>query len=210
MKPDVICVWPKDVLYPAFTKRINKDRKLFNKVIIVISDGVLDKSQDINIQDATILIPNLQELTAGGKDWRNVCVNLALEKSDSDYVLFLEQDFIAGDGFFEKLLKSIEGFGTLGFKDGNRLHPSCLLVEREILNKTSKDFSAYPPEDDHFARVTKELMALDNWKILDTELSANCYHLASLTFNIRLEKEGKPVQYRPDEYKLYKLLVQLM
>jgi hypothetical protein len=214
IKPDLINVWPRDVFHLPFVKRIGRDRNLFDKVITIISAGSPrhDYVQDISgcIPNSIVFEPDLIHLTAGGKDWRNVCVNLALEKSTSEYILFVEQDFIVEDGFFGKLFKLSEGLDTVGFVDHNRLHPACILTKRESLNKTSKDFSAYPPENDHFAIVTQQLMAQGNWKTLQDLGLTEWYHLASLTFNIGLEEQGMPVQYRPDEYKLYKLLSQLI
>jgi hypothetical protein len=214
IKPDLINVWPRDVFHLAFAKRMNRDRHLFDKVITVISSGSPrhDYVQDItgSISESIVFEPDLQHLTAGGKDWRNVCVNLGLEKSTAEYVLFVEQDLFVEDGFFEKLLTLGEGLDAVGFIDSNRLHPACLLVKRAALDKTTKDFGAYPIEDDHFARVTKELMAMGNWKTLQDLGLTGYHHLASLTYNIGLEEQGLPVQYRPDEYKLYKLLAQLL
>ena len=157
-----------------------------------------------------VISPNMLELTAGGKDWRDVAVNIALGKTTSTHILFMEQDFFVEDGFFDKLFRLGKDFDTIGFKDSNRLHPACLLVKKDILSKTSKDFSAHPPIGDHFAKVTEELMEIGSWTTLQELGLGGWYHLASLTFNIRLEEDGKPVQYRPDEYKLYKLMTQLL
>jgi hypothetical protein len=214
IKPDLINVWPRDVFHSAFAKRINRDRNLFDKVITVISSGSPrhDYVPEItsSIVDAIVFEPDLQHLTAGGKDWRDVCVNLALEKSTAEYILFVEQDLFVEDGFFEKLFALGEDFDAVGFTDGNRLHPACLLVKRSALDKTTKDFGAYPVEDDHFARVTKELMALGNWKTLQELGLTGWYHLAGLTYNISLDEQDILVQYKPEEYKLYKLLAQLL
>jgi hypothetical protein len=211
--PDLINVWPKDILYLPFIRRIKKDRHLFNQVITVISEGSPrhNYTEEIikSIPDLTVLRPNMLELTAGGKDWRDVAVKEALGRVNSDYILFMEQDFLVEDGFFGKLFKKAEGLDAVGFEDHNRLHPACLLVKREALDKTSKDFAAYPPENDHFAIVTQQLMAMRCKTFQELGLDG-WYHLASLTFNIRLDEEEKPVQYRPDEYKLYKLMSQLI
>lgn len=213
VKPDLIVCWPKDIFFPFFVKRINRDRGLFDKVIIVMTEGSLDGdcTRDIEhtLAGAIILAPNLLELAAGGKDWRNVATNIALEKSDSSHVLFMEQDFLVGDDFFKKLFTAAEDFDVIGFRDNNRLHPACLLVKRKILDTTSKDFGAYPPEDDHFSKVTKELMKPGGWVTLDELGITNWYHMAGLTHNTRMDKQGRVIPYRPDEYKLYKLLSQV-
>lgn len=213
MKPDLLNVNPKDVFYLPFVRRITRDRGLFNQVITVITEGnpTTDYVPEIvkSIPNSIVIKPNILELTAGGKDWRDIAVKEGLARIDSDYILFMEQDFFVEDGFFENLFKLSKGFDAVGFIDHNRLHPACLLVNKEALNKTSKDFAAYPPDNDHFAIVTQELMTM-NFKTFQELGLTGWYHLSSLTFNMRLDEEGKPIQYRPDEYKLYKLLSQLM
>ena len=41
---DVVVCWPKDVDYPWFRQRINRDRHLFDKLIIVMTQKATDKN----------------------------------------------------------------------------------------------------------------------------------------------------------------------
>lgn len=212
IKPNLLTCWPKDVYYPFFVKRINKDRRLFERVIVVMTEGDPGFNETakvgVSLEDSLVLSPNILELANEKRSWYDVAMNTGLLKVDSSHVLFMEQDFFVEDGFFEKLF-SIEGFNTIGFKDNNRLHPSCLLVKKETLDRTSKDFNAYPPEDDHFAKITKELMGFENWTTLQALDLDGWYHMAGLTHNTRMDRRDQTIPYRPDEYKLYKLLSQL-
>lgn len=206
MKPDIIVCIPKDIYPKAFIKRVNRDRDLFNKVIIAITNQELpiDYSNEIkgNIKEPTILTKFEQS-----GDWRNNAIQKCLESSNSEYILFLEPDFFVADGFFKEIFSNMNGVDIVGFEDGNRFHPSCLLIKREILDKTSKDFSAYPQEYDHFGVLTQELKKLGTWKNLPEK---GWYHMASFVFNKRIDMKDGKIGYRPDEFKLYKLLEELI
>lgn len=198
---DIITVWPRDVYYPYFAWRINKDRDLFDRVIVVMSEGNprFDFTRDIGIKRSTVLTPDLLKLTEGGRDWRHMATLTGLAKSNAKSVLFLEQDFFVKDGFFQTLLEKGKEYQTVGFVEGNRLHPACLLTQKETLNKTDKDFAAYPPIGDHFSRFTKQLMNIGFWTTLGEAGLADWYHLSGLTHNYRLESNF----HRADDFHTY-------
>lgn len=205
MKPDIVVCNPRDVLYPLFMARINKDRDLFNKVIVVMTQ----QSEDFNftnhikdtIKDATVI----EKFEDDGGDWRNSAINEALKFSDGDSVLFLEQDFLVTDGFFAKLVDGNLGNEIRVFKEGDRVHPACFLISRELLDKTSKNFSVEKDIGDHFYKFVKELQSMP--EIIETNIKYFCvvyphFHINGLTQNYRLLENW----YQCSTFKAYNLL----
>ena len=187
---DVIICWPRDIYYPLFVLQMNRDRDLFEKVIIVMTAGESNRdfTGNIAIKDATVL-----QIGSASGDWRDIATKAALSQSKSDYVLFLEQDFFYKKGLIEKIMKS--DADMVGFRDGNRFHPACLLIKKSALSDITLDFSANPPKHDHFGGLTKQLdgktfeeLGIDGW-----------YHLSGLTHNFRLPEAF----HKRDEFCTY-------
>lgn len=202
--PCLITVWPVDIFYPLFVHQINRDRELFGRVIVVMTPGNnpgFDFTQEIKrrIKRVSVITPDILKMTAGGKDWRNAAVNEGYKLVDSDYLLHVEQDFLAGKGFYKKLFEEGDGKNAIGFLDGNRFHPACLLVKKEATEKTSKDYSAYPPAGDHFAAFSQELMELGSYVALKFTDVKDAFHISGLTHNFRIEDP----RHRIDEFYTY-------
>ena len=197
MKPCVITVWPKDTFYPLFVHQMNKYRDLFNRIIVVVTPGNpgFDFTKEIGIKNATIISPDIQKMTAGGKDWRDVAVNEGYKYVVSDYVLHLEQDFLAGKDFYKDLLEKGEGLDMVGTKEETRFHPCCLLISKEATEKTDKDYSAYPPVYDHFGKITSQIKGTDFKELGLTDFK----HISGLTHNFRIND----VFHRVDEFYTY-------
>lgn len=201
MKPDIITVWPVDTYYPLFVHQINKDRELFGRVIVVMTPGNnqdFDFTKDIekNLDNVTVISPDILKLTAGGKDWRNVAVNDGYRFVNSKYVLHLEQDFLAGKDFYKELIEKGDGHDMVGIKEETRFHPCCLLVSDEITKKTDRDYSAYPPISDHFGRITGQIRNQTDGKVATLEELGldDFFHMAGLTHNHRLNSDWHQVR----------------
>ena len=200
MIPDIITVWPIDTYYPLFVKQMNRDRDLFGRIIVVMTPGnpgfdfTKDVKQEIN--NATVISPDILKLTAGGKDWRNVAVNEGYKLVRSDYVLHLEQDFIAGENFYKDLIEKGDGLDMVGIKEESRFHPCCLLMNKQAVEKTDKDYSAHPPEYDHFGKITSQIKSSATLEELGLK---DFYHISGLTHNFRI----KDVFHRIDEFYTY-------
>ena len=186
MKPDIIAVDPKTIDYPIFTKQVEKYREYFNKVIII----------------------STAELRGG--DWRDVATNKGLFESTSDWVLFLEQDFFFTKFFLLAVRAEVKNYDAIGFWEANRLHPAFLLVKREWIEKTSKDFDPiYEEKLDHFGRFSKELVQ-EGAKIgelekdLGLKLREDFYHMQGLTHNHNLyrDKNFAPI-FKRHEFQTY-------
>ena len=192
-KCDVILCWPKDVDYPLCRYRINKDRDLFGNIIIIMTQTAEDNDRDYtnylqsNMARATIV----KKYYDNGSDWRNAALNEGLNflSNSAKSILFLEQDFLVKDGFFEKLLEQGQGYGSVVFKQGNRFHPACLLTKKDILNKTKKDFSVQRDIGDHFYKFSNEIRELGTWTNLYELDLPDWYHMSGLTQNYRLDSK---------------------
>lgn len=183
IKPSVVVCNPKDVLFPLWMQRMVRDRCLFDKVIVIMTQQADDRDYTDYIARNIPNVTMIQNYPYSGKDWRNEGIQNALHLITSTHILFLEQDFLVVDGFFEDLLK--QEYDTIGFKEGNRFHPACLLVSQKALARTNRDFSTRRDVGDHFARVSIGLFET-NWKDLNDLKLPRWYHLAGLTQNYRL------------------------
>src|SRR3990167_2932655 len=156
IKPDIICVQPPFIDYPAFRATMTSIKDKINKLIIVFTNQNVKGKMDLRwfISNAlpfstTVVYPEIEG------DWRNNAINEGLEESDADWLWFIEQDFMFTTPFTDKLLAQ-DKFDCVAYKQGERWHPCCILIKRSILDQTSKDFSANPPVSDHFGKFIEE------------------------------------------------------
>lgn len=182
---DVILCNPKDVYYPWSMECLNKNRDIFGRVIIMMTqqNNKEDYTEEIKSRGDNFIV--VSDYEDDGHDWRNAALNRAVKDTRND-VLFLEQDFLVKDGFFQALAQ-VKGYNAIGFRDGNRFHPACLLVTREALFRTQRDFSVTKDVGDHFSKFTTEIEAMGDWVDLETLGLPEHFHLSGLTQNYRLE-----------------------
>lgn len=173
---------------------MNKNRHLFDKLIVVMTQSAT-KLDFTNFLRSNLEAEIIESYPYNGADWRHSAIQEALKHSTND-VLFLEQDFLFVDGFLEALIKRFERYPVIGFREGERFHPACLLVKRDVLDKTDKDFSVDTDVGDHFVKVSRQLENHD-WSSL-TDLPAH-FHLAGTTQNYRLESNW----YHPQNFFEY-------
>lgn len=203
--PDLIISWPMNCDYPLFRAFIRANRLKFNKVIIVFTytNSGEDYRQFVNdsMQDDQCLILVSPKPT-GYQDWRNVAVNYALSFSQSEWIVFLEQDFfIIDELFWREVDKYSITHQVIGVFDGPRLHPCCLFIERGVLNKTSKNFGIIPNKLDHFGIIQNNLNDLGQ---PIAEINKRYYHhMNGLSHNCYLAYTHQEVTYKPDEFREY-------
>lgn len=209
MKPDVLICWPDNCDYPLFRQFIRDNRELFNKIIIVftavnrppnISSFIVKVMRE---DDVLFLINPFDPVEQPTGDWRNVAMNEALKFSTSQWVWFIEQDFIIKNiaefmGTIQALMLS---YNVIGIHEGKRLHPCCLLINRKFLQQLDNDFSAKSPEYDHFGAIQKQLEELN---IQPAIIPENMYiHMAGVSHNWNLVLAKEQVLYRPEQFKLW-------
>jgi len=202
MKPDVIVTWPRNNDYPIWREMIRGYRHKFGKIFIVFmnpNDNVdysdfVRRSMTLDGVDFVIS----PEIPKNG-DWRSVAVNEALRYSTSEWVWFTEQDFFIKDGFWEAW-DNFDG-DVLFADDDGRMHPCSILVKRELINKTSKNFGIVPGKLDHFGIFQKEL---EKMKIKKVAMKPETYyHMNGLSHNFTLVKNGEMPVYKPKDFNYY-------
>lgn len=188
-----VCVYCE---YPIWRQWLTKYRSKFNKVILFPSrhHGVVDFEPFLREQiQETWINDYVIDWTTPGIDWRQAEVEPCLEKSDADWIWFAEQDFFTPDWdqFFTDIEKSMQTSDMIGYWNNTHfpyVHPCCLLIKREFLDKTQKDFCAHPeiPGCDHFAMLTRDAKRLGAKiaKIQDMNYFewGNMCHLGGLTY----------------------------
>ena len=104
MKPDIIVCNPRDVLYPLWMWRMKKDKGLYGKLIVVMTQKATewDFTSHIRAETGAEVITDYPYV---GFDWRGEALTEALEHSTARWVLFLEQDFLMTDGFLQELFR---------------------------------------------------------------------------------------------------------
>lgn len=188
-----ICVFNDN---PIWRAHIKKYRSKFNKVILYPSrhHGVIDLEEFWRkVFPETWVTGHTIDWTMPGIDWRQAETEPCLELSDADWILFTEADFFVDN--WDKLLIDIEAAmqtsDIIGWYNQTAfpyIHPCFLLVKRELLEDTKKDFRAHPEIDgsDHFSMITHDalrvgakLTKLQDLGWIDWE---NAYHGGGFTY----------------------------
>lgn len=183
---DVIVLDPETISYPVFTKQLARFMPFFKQISII----------------------STQNITNG--EWRTVATNEGIDRGKSEWILFLEQDFFFTSKFLFKILGAKKDYDAIGFWEANRLHPAFLLIKREWVNKTSRNFS---PDGarvlDHFGIFSEELVQKgakigELEKDLGLLMREDWYHMQGLTHNYNLCRDGNlaPI-FKRDEFQTY-------
>lgn len=203
MITDLIVTWPRNCDYPLWRQFIRDNRPKFNEIIIGMHNSNIGHDFTNFIREAMhpdyVLIHDAPE-PLPGEDWRDRAVNASLLHSyNAPWIWFTEQDFYPKEGFWEEVEKlESEGCDAIAVYQQTRLHPCCIFIKREMLNKTSKMFGIEPGQSDHFGTFQRELEALGA-KI--GKISEDKYlHYNGLSHNWRLASEGGEPNYQIDEF----------
>lgn len=205
IKPDLLCVLPNHIIYPLFNKFIHQNGDKFHKIILVITDMnthlpnyqqfLVDQLRDDKI---TIIRSNPIEAHV---DWRQQAIKQALTVSTGAWIYFCEPDFTPLNGFWKEVYGLAERVDAFGYFQDQRLHPCCIFIKRELLNKTSQDFSAYPETyGDHFGKFQHELEKRISLGVIHHWLGE---HMNGLSQNIYMLQTGEIPNYNPPRFKKY-------
>lgn len=222
---DILVTWPIHLDFPLFRYNMVKYKDYFRSLTIVLSNHHMERDYSNFIRKE---LPFAQFVEGQGDDpdWRNGAVNRGLDVMPKDgYVLFMEQDFFWKDEkFLETVFSISETYDVppidgVFFSEGRRHHPAFSLIKRELVDKTSRDFSAYPDTDnkDHFGRFFDEILlkipskegsksfwGLDSLKLVN---KVDYYHLNGLSQNYHNFKLNQPF-HNPDVFLEYNYLCQ--
>lgn len=197
-KIDLILQWCVYCDYPIWRAWLKKYRSKFNKVILYPSrhHGSLDLESFAKDQIKEVWVDPV-EINWGIEDWRQAETDPCLLRSDSEWIMFNEQDFFCKDWdrFFddiERIMTSADMSGLWSETHFSYIHPSCLLIKRELLERTNKDFKAHPEimGSDHFAMITNDALKLGAEITTLQDIGYDCgmtpeadaFHLGGLTY----------------------------
>lgn len=207
----LLVTWPNHCDFPLFRHNLIRFRHLFVDIFICFSDGNIKENYQSFV---THKLPFCTFVKPAGKktDWRDDAVNTMLTlDTKADYYLFTEPDFlIKSIKDFEMILNQPEEF--IYYDEGGRIHPAFALVKKGLVERTSHDFAAHPPEGDHFIHFFKEIISMNPGKEIRSygwKERENFYHMAGLTQNYYCFDHGQPL-YKQDEFVAYNYLSLLM
>lgn len=201
MNIDLIVAYPDNCDYPLWRDWIKKNRKHFDKVIVVFTktngrDNYKEFVRSAMIMERVIFIDN-PELTAG-QDWRDVAMNEAIKYSSAKWIYFTEQDFIPVGFYMGRIaILMSEKYECIGAYDGGRLHPCAIFITRELLDKTNKYFGIKADKYDHFGQLQIDVEAMAQVGRIPEK---SYLHFNGYSHNWRLISEGEVPNYKPDQF----------
>ena len=120
-------------------------------------------------------------------------MNAALDVSDAEWVWFTEQDFMVEPAFWAQFTGDLAGITI----DERPLHPACLLVSRDLIDRTSRYFG--PDPVDHFYTFGTELCALAEPRIIDDGFR----HFQGISESQMLAWLGEEPRFRPEQFRAW-------
>lgn len=195
--PDILVTWPLHLDFPLFRFKMLRYQEYFRSLTIVLSNHHQEKDYS-NFIRVALPTAKFVEYKGSDPDWRNGTVNAGLDVMPKDgHVLFLEQDFFWTDTFLEKVLN--DHHDVIYFTEGTRVHPAFSLIKREIVDKTHRDFSAYPDLfGDHFGRFFSELVLGKNITELGSIKDVDFWHMNGLSQEYMNYKNDTPFYNKAD------------
>ena len=203
---DVIVSWPRNNDYPLWRQFIRNNRARFNNIIIVFTETYHGEDykqfvRDAMFQDFVLCVDS--PLPSGDQDWRNVAVNFGLLQSiHAPWIWFTEQDFFPNDKFFDDMAElELAGMDVIATYDQTRMHPCNILIKRDALSMTRKDFGIEPGVLDHFGKLQKDVESLE--LKVGREPQDTYFHYNGLSHNWTLISDGQNPNYKPEEFDEY-------
>lgn len=193
VKPILLVVHPIHLDFPIFRYNLNRFKDYFASYWIALSNHYQEVDYT-NFLMKEIPDAHFVNVKHTGHDWRNDAINETLDQIKTDEpICFIEQDFLIKDAsFFEKVFK--DDYKFLYFMEGERVHPAFAVVRREEIEKTSRDFAAYP-QGDHFAKFFDELSSGISIDELGVKAKEDYYHMNGLSQNYVSFKYDEPFHH---------------
>lgn len=206
---DVVAVWPRNNDYPLWREFIRDNRTKFNEILITFMET--NQGYDYRSDVINHMFPDYAHFISAQQvhateDWRNVAINAALLHSyNAPWIWFTEQDFFPTAGFWEDVKKlEDDGCGVIAVYQGARMHPCCIFMRRDVLNRTCKNFSIVPDKSDHFSLIQRDIEQMHDIK--QGKINPDTYkHLNGLSHNWSLLANGQEPNHNVDEFFDYLL-----
>ena len=216
---DVIVPWPASCDYPLWRAFLNEERARFSQVTVAFTPPSAEvdyrpfvaeplQQLDVRVLDVVDEIPYPQ-------DWRDYATNMALLDRTAEWVWFTEQDFFIRSPFFWNKISfamKISLYDAISHEEHSegRFHPSCLFVRRDLLEGMNLREALYfgPEPVDHFWKFSQRLKAYfvaDLDRELRLRRGLDWDHPAGLSYNHQLLEQGRPITFKPDEFRRYLL-----
>lgn len=227
MKKSLIVSHISSCDYPLWRLWLRKYSSWFDEIIIYFDVQFRYPFFWSFIQQDLSTIPNIKFLDPvqydyETSDWRTTSTNELIKHATGDWIFSIEQDWFAKD--WGKLLDKVNAvmyednpdmIGWLNPTNSPYIHPAFFAIKREMLEKTSKDFSAHPeiPGSDHFAMITYDVQKLQGKIVSLQDMGFNCnfspdadmFHLGGVNQNY-LNGLNEGFQFhRPEAFRLYNL-----
>ena len=209
VRPDLIITWPDNCDYPLYREWLAENRARFNQIIVVFTATnqeprlmfwVAEKLRDIGC------LPLVSPMVPPGADWRNVAIHTGLPYPSSEWILFMEQDYVVTDnaGFWKIVDDALETNNkVIAHYEGERMHPAFLLIQRSLLDNTRRDFGIIKDKADHFYKLYEDLRALQSPIFNLSTANRHAHHLNGLSSNMSLVQRGEAPNYKVDEFDKY-------
>lgn len=199
MTPDIIVTWPLHLDFPLFRYNMAMYKSYFRSLTIVFSNHHMEKDYS-NFIRVALPFANFVEYKGADPDWRNGTVNAGLDAMPKDgNVLFLEQDFFWDDKFLDRVFNSGVWSDFIYFNEESRIHPAFACVKRELVDKTNRDFGAYPESyGDHFGKFFSDLIIGLNITELGVKKDENFWHMNGLSQEYMNYKNDQPFYNKAD------------
>lgn len=208
---DVIVTWPIHCDYPLWRQYIRDNRSRFNEVIIVFTqtnrkEDYREFIREAMFEDHVVCID--PPAVRPEEDWRNNAVHAGLlHSSNSEWILFTEQDFYTHDSFWDDVQR-FESWDAICIKQGERIHPCFLLMRRTALNRTRKQFGIVKDKLDHFGLIQEDIHTGENhitcvsMNILNlTDVAF--IHMNGLSHNMTLLMDGQTPNFEIERFRVY-------
>lgn len=203
IKPDLIISWPKNNDYPLWRAMIRGNRHQVGRIFVVFTetnDGT-DYSDFVKSAMEKDGIDFIQQPEVRDKDWRDVAINEALRHSRSEWVWFTEQDFFTLEGFWADIDQFIGRVDVIAAYQAERMHPCCIFMNRQQLDRTHKNFGIVPGISDHFSRIQTDI---EQMGMRVAKVAPELYHhMNGLSHNFTLLTRGEQPNYEPEIFKHY-------
>lgn len=181
---------PDSFDFPIFRNNLAELQKHVDEVIVCFTQHGNNPLRDWltqNMPGVTFLSDEQGKQYPG--DWRNKSTNLMVDTAKGDWILSLEPDFFIRDYdfFFSKVKNAMKSNEVISFAENQRFHPAFLLCKREVLDKTTRDFSVQGTDKDHFWLFTKQLKGIaksyTDLNLIGLRNTDEWFHMGGLTEN---------------------------
>ena len=202
MKKSLLVTHIGNIDYPIFRQWLEKYYSWFDEIIIYWDLSFRFPILLSFMQQSLSHLPNIKfldpvERELGVDDWRDKATKEMLNHATGDWIISIEQDWLAKDWdrlleVSEQTMKECDLFGWYNYTNFPYIHPAYFFIKRELLEKTSKDFSPHQEINgsDHFAMITHDAIQQGGklLKLQDIGFNAqiinatdtDCFHLGGI------------------------------